>query len=198
MSRIPIDSDWFKKQILEKGMSQREFHIHVDIAENALYRILSGKQPIRLNEASQMASFFGVSLYDLLRRAGIDPPVEGMTLPIAGSVNGALDVTPSAKYPPVTSIPLVEQSTVGLICDDSGSPFYGWIFAYIPASDIEPSAIGRFSVVKLSSGKMLIRFLKPGLHTGKFDLVPLSGTALTNFVVFTASPVLYIRPAHGP
>jgi hypothetical protein len=44
---------------------------------------------------------------------------------------------------------------------------------------------------------MLIRFLKPGLHTGKFDLVPLSGTALTNFVVFTASPVLFIRPAHG-
>jgi hypothetical protein len=197
MSRIPIDHDWFKKQILEKGLSQREFYIHVGIAENALYRILSGKQPIRLNEASQMASCFGVSLYDLLRRAGIDPPVEGMTLPIAGSVNGALDVTPSAKYPPVTSIPLVEQSTVGLICDDSGSPFYGWIFAYIPASDIEQSAIGRLSVVKLSSGKMLIRFLNPGLHVGKFDLTPINGPPFTNFVVFTASPVLFIRPAHG-
>ena len=198
MSRFPIDSDWFKKQILDRGLSQREFYVLVDINETALYRILSGKQPIRLDEASKMARFFGISLYDLLRRAGIDTPAEGMTLPIVGYVNGALDVTLSAKYPPVTSIPLVEQSAVGLICDESDSPFYGWIFAYIPASNIEQSAIGRLSVVKLSSGKMLIRFLNPGLHTGKFDLMPLNGPAFTNFAVFTASPVLYIRPAHGP
>lgn len=198
MSRIPIDSEWFKKQILDRCLSQREFLVLVDMKETALYRVLSGKKPIRLDDASKMARFFGISLYDLLRRAGIDPPAEGMTLPIAGSVNGALDVTLSAKYPPVASIPLVEQSAVGLICDDSASPFYGWIFAYIPASDIEPSAIGRFSVVKLSSGKMLIRSLKPGLHAGKFDLAPLNGPPFTNFAVFTASPVLFIRPAHGP
>ena len=198
MPLIPIDSDWFKKQILDRGLSQREFYEATDINETALYRILSGKQPIRLNEASKMARFLGVSLYDLLRRAGIDPPSEGMTLPIVGSVSGVFEITMSGKFPPVTSIPLIEQSAVGLICDDSASPFYGWIFTYIPSSDIEPSAIGRLSVVKLSSGKMLIRFLNPGLHTGKFDLMPLNGPAYTNFAVFTASPVLYIRPAHGP
>jgi hypothetical protein len=198
MSRIPIDSDWFKKQILDRGMSQKQFYLLVDIDETALYRILSGKQAIRLDQASKMARFFGISLYDILRRAGIDPPAEGMTLPIVGSVNGVFDVTLPAKYPPVTSIPLVEQSAVGLICDDSLSPYYGWIFSYIPASDIEPSAIGRLSVVKLPSGRMLIRFLNPGLHVGKFDLTPLNGPPFSNFVVFTASPVLYIRPAHGP
>jgi hypothetical protein len=52
--------------------------------------------------------------------------------------------------------------------------------------------------VKLASGKMVIRFLKQGINAGMFDLAPFTGPSLNNFDVSAASPVLFIRPVHGP
>ena len=93
---------------------------------------------------------------------------------------------------------MLEQSAVGVICDDNASPYYGWIFVYVPADDIQPSAVGRLSMVTLPTGKKVIRFLKNGVHAGVFDLTTLNGSLLSNFAVYAASPILFVRPFHGP
>jgi transcriptional regulator with XRE-family HTH domain len=197
MSRYPTDTTWFKNRIKERKLTQKELALFVGMEDSAVYRFLEGARPLRVEEAVKMATILEVPLYDVLERVGASPSLESLSLPIVGSVNGSLDVTPSTGLPPVRSIPLFERTVVGLICDDNVSPLYGWVFTYIPVSGLEPSAIGKLSVVKLSSGKMLIRFLKPGINAGKFDLGSLNGPSLANFDVFTASPVLFIRPFHG-
>jgi transcriptional regulator with XRE-family HTH domain len=197
MSRYPTDTKWFKNRIKDKKLTQKELAHFVGMEDTAIYRFLEGARPLRVEEAVKMATILEVPLYDVLERVGASPSLESISLPIVGSVNGSLDITTSMGLPPVRSIPLFETTVLGLICDDNLSPFYGWVFTFIPASEVEPSAIGRLSVVKLSSGKMLIRFLKPGLNAGKFDLGSLNGPTLNNFDVFTASPVLLIRPFHG-
>ena len=73
-----------------------------------------------------------------------------------------------------------------------------WIFVYVSTADIQPSAVGRLSIVKLASGKMVIRFLKQGINVRMFDLAPITGPSLNNFDVAAASPVLFIGPVHGP
>jgi hypothetical protein len=198
MSRFPIDTLWFIKKCKEKGLSQRKMGLLLDIKHEALSRLFRGHTPLRLDQATKLAKYFDVSLYELLRRAGTDlPPPEGMALPVVGSVNGMLHVTPG-KHPPVASMPIFERAAVGLICDDHDSLFYGWIFVYVPAEDIQSSAIGRLSVVQLASGQRLIRFLKPGLHADQFNLVPFSGRSFLNVDdVCAATPVLHIRPTQG-
>lgn len=190
-----VDTAWFVARLRSKRLSVRKIAILVGIDASSMSRVIRGRQPLRIEQATKVARLLEVSLYELLRRAGTEPPAEGMTLPLVGSLNGALDIT-IGKHPPVASMPIFEQSAVGLICDDSSSSFYGWIFAYVPAAAIQPSAIGRLSVVHLKGGRMFIRFLKPGLHSDRFDLVPLSGHTLRDVDdVCSASPVLHIRTA---
>lgn len=192
----PADTAWFRERLRAKKLSIRKTAKLLGLDASSLSRIFRGLQRIRLDEATTLARILEVSLFEVLRRTGTEPPPpEAMTLPLVGSVNGSLCITTGGGHAPVTSMPLFEQSAVGVICDDGASPFYGWIFAYIPASDIQPSAIGRLSVVHLADGTGLIRFLQPGLHAGRFNLVPIAGRAFQNVNdVRAAAPVLHIKP----
>ena len=180
------------------GLTQVGLGGLLDTDDSTVYRLIHGMRAIWVYEVVKLARIFDVSPYEIMHRAGAEPLAEALSLPIVGSLNGALDITPSRKHPPVKSIPVLEQSAVGVICDDNASRYYGWIFVYVPANDIQQSAVGRLSVVKLDSGKTVIRFLSHGLHAGRFDLATIGGPSFSNFVVSAASPVLFIRPVHGP
>lgn len=196
--RFPIDTAWFKQKLRQKGLTQERVAHFLKTDDSAIYRILYGLRAIWIYEAVVFARLLDVSVFEIMQRAGAEPFAEALSLPIIGSLNGSLDLTLSNKYPPVTSIPVMEQSAVGVICDDTASPYHGWIFVYVPADVIQSSAVGRLAMVTLPTGKRVIRFLKNGLHAGIFDLAPLGGPSLSNFAVYAASPVLFIRPAHGP
>jgi transcriptional regulator with XRE-family HTH domain len=196
--RFPIDTAWFKTRFQQKGLTQQRLAEFLKVDDSAIYRILYGLRAIWIYEAVTLARLLDVSVYEIMQRAGAAPLAEALSLPLVGSLNGALDMTLTNKYPPVTSIPVLEQSAVGVICDDNASPYYGWIFVYVHADDIQPAAVGRLSMVTLPTGKRVIRFLKNGVHAGAFDLATMSGPLLSNFAVYAASPILFIRPAHGP
>lgn len=196
--RFPIDTAWFKQRFQQKGLTQQRLAEFLKTDDSAIYRILYGLRAIWIYEAVTMARLLEVSVYEIMQRAGAEPLAEALSLPIVGSLNGTLDMTLTNKYPPITSIPVLEQSAVGLICDDNASPYYGWIFVYVPADDIQLSAVGRLSMVTLPTGKRVIRFLKNGVHAGVFDLTTMNGSLLSNFAVYAASPILFIRPLHGP
>ena len=198
MPEFPIDTDWFKQKMKEKRLSQARLGPLLGTDEGAVYRVVHGQRAIWVYEVIKLARIFGVSVYEIIKRAGAEPLAKELSLPIVGSLNSTLDVTISNKYPPVASIPVLEQGAEGFICDDNASPYYGWIFVHVPSPSIQPAAISRLSVVKLAGGKMVIRFLKQGLHAGRFDLTPLAiGSNLSNFEILSASPVLFIRPLHG-
>lgn len=197
-SHFPIDTAWFKQRFREKGLTHQRLADHLKTDDSAIYRILYGERAIWVYEAVTLARLLDISMYELMQRAGAEPFAEALSLPIMGSLNGALELTLTNKYPAVTSIPVLEQSSVGVICDDPASPYHGWIFVYVPADVIQPAAVGRLAMVTLPMGKKVIRFLKNGLHQGVFDLASLGGPSLSNLAIYAASPVLFIRPAHGP
>lgn len=196
MNRFRIDTAWFKQKCKEKGLSQRKMGDLLHINHEALSRVFRGIMPIRIEQATKLAEYFEVSLYEVLRHAGIDlPPPTGLALPIVGSVNKSFHVTPG-KHPPLASMPIFEQAAEGVVCNDSKSLFYGWVFAYVPANNIPPLAIGRLSIVQLAGGQKYIRFLKPGIQAGRFDLVSITtGRPFENLHdVSSASPILHILP----
>lgn len=196
MARYPVDREWFTLKLKEKGKSRRDVARLLGFDHSTISRAMRGDSPLRVDQAIALAGYFEVSLYELLRRAGAQPPEEGNTLPVAGSLNSAHEVR-VRSLPPVTSMPVFEKAAVCLICDDPHSLFYGWVYVYVPAPapHIQPTAIGRLSVVELDNGRKLVRFLNPGIYAGRFDLMPLTGAALLDQEVTAASPILHIRPA---
>lgn len=197
MGRFPIDTAWFKEKMRQKRISQVELGRLLGTNDSAVHRITHGIRAMWVYEVVKLARIFGVSVYEIIQRAGAEPLAQALSLPIVGSVNGALEIAISNKHPPVASIPVLEENAVGFTCDDGTSPYYGWTFVSVLATDIRPSAIGRLSVVKLDSGKMVIRFLKHGLRAGRFEVASMCDPSLNSFDVSAASPVLFIRPVHG-
>jgi len=193
MSLFPVDKEWFQQKLKEKGASQRKVARVLGFDHSTISRVIRGELQLKVDQAVALAGYFEVSLYELLRRAGVQPAAEGNTLPVVGALNGAFEVK-SRPLPPVTSMPVFEQAAVCLVCDDRNSLFYGWVYAYIPASDIQATAIGRLAVVQLDTGVKLVRFFTPGLHAGRYNLTPLTGRPLLDVEVASASPVLHIRP----
>ena len=196
LKAYPVDRAWFLARLREKKLSIRKLAKLIGRDPSSVSRITYGRQLLHLEDAIKIARILNVTLYELLRRMGREPSTEGMILPVIGSVNDSLHITICrGKHASIPSMPLFDQGAVGLICDDSASLFYGWIFAYIPAAVIESTAIGRLSVVHHATAGLLIRFVKPGLHAGKFDLTGFSGQNLPNVDISAASPVLHIRAA---
>jgi transcriptional regulator with XRE-family HTH domain len=193
MSSFPVDKEWFKLKLKEKGNSRRGVAKLLGFHHCTISRVILGDAPLRVDQAIALAAYFDVSLYELLRRSGMQPPAEGNTLPVVGALNGAFEVTPRT-LPPVTSMPVFEQAALCLICDDPNSLFYGWVYAYLAATDIQPTAIGRLSVVQRATGQKLVCFLTPGLYAGRYNLMFISGRQLLDVEVSAASPVLHIRP----
>lgn len=199
----PVDKAWFRQKLKQKGASRREVARLLGFDHSSFSRMILGTRRLTPEYAVAMAAYFEVSVHELLKRAGLAPPDHINTLPAIGSLNGALEVTPR-DLPPVTSMPMFEQDARCLLCDDPNSLYYGWIFAYVPPSEIQSEAIGRLSVVQLSTGLKLIRFLTPGLYAGRFNLMPMAGRQLLDVEVSTAAPILHIRtaqaanPPHAP
>jgi transcriptional regulator with XRE-family HTH domain len=192
----PVDKAWFKDKLRQKGVSRREVAKLLGFDHSSFSRIILGTRRLTPEYAVAMAAYFEVSVHELLKRAGLSPPDDNNTLPVIGSLNGALEVTPRV-LPPVASMPVFERDARCLLCDDRNSLYYGWIFAYIPAAEVQHEAIGRLSVVTLSTGLKLIRFLTPGLYAGRFNLMPMAGRQLNDVEISAATPVLHIRTAQA-
>lgn len=55
---------------------------------------------------------------------------------------------------------------------------------------VEPTTIGKFSVVKLKSGEVFLRVIKKGYQPGRFDLLHLSGEPSHEDVLITSSSLI--------
>src|SRR5690606_19409899 len=70
----------------------------------------------------------------------------------------------------------------------------GALIYYRENASIDPSSIGKISIVKLSSGESFLRVLKRGYQAGRFDLTLLDSTITHQDVLIeSASTVLWMK-----
>lgn len=191
-----VDQRWFKARMKEKSLSLRALAKLIETDPSSLSRVLRGRQPIGVARAIGVSKAFDVPLEIVLAKAGVTVPVT--IIPIVGVADHGLNITrrpPNPSVPPMASFPDLPLNTVSVVCTDHESTMSGWTFCYVPATDVLASAIGRLSLVTLIDGSEMIRFVRPSLQMGRFDLIPvIPKKPFPAVEIAAATPVLHIRP----
>jgi transcriptional regulator with XRE-family HTH domain len=196
---IHIDSPWFVAKLAERKLSQRGLARFMGCDPASIHRLLQGKRPMRFDEASQLAGLLGVTVNDVISRAGI-PVGAGALVPIVGHVDGAgvaeidwgrsLGETPSPGDLPANAV-AAAMRTAGTLMD----PMDGWILFFAPPEKGVPAeAVGRLCVARLAGdGLTMVRFVRRGYQPGRWNLTALGGAVIEDAALDWAAPVLHIR-----
>lgn len=153
--------------------------------------LIMTQDPVTLARMAQMKTAYSF-LSELFKGY-----VNERSLSIVSTADGSLTLhrrpVPHA-YPPVPVPSSLPPHAIGALCTDKDCNTFGWVFAYAPLENIAPAAIGRLALIRLRDGTELIRFLKPAIRLGRFDLVPLSAARpFPDVEILAATPILFIQ-----
>lgn len=202
----PINTQWFVDTLNDKQMSQRGLAKHLGCDPSSVHRLLTGKRPMRLDEAEQLSTLLGKTVGEVLGHAGV-PLHDAQTIPVCGYVDGILEVhldldVDAGKVERVPGIPGSPPSTIALRALTAGTPNYmidGWLIIVAPSlgrGEVIPSeVIDRLCMVKLENGQRLIRWVRRGYRSGvwNLDTMMADGSRLRDATLASATPVLALR-----
>jgi transcriptional regulator with XRE-family HTH domain len=195
-----IDRRWFVDLLDERKISQRQFAKKLECDPASVHRLLTGKRPMRLDEATSIAHLLAVPVSDVLEHAGLDVKAGDRTVPLVGYVDGQGEAhldwnARGAPIPVPSDLPplgvAVQLRTAATALDTMD----GWtLFTTVP-SGISPDALGRLCLVGVvGNGVDLLRFVRRGYKRGRFNLVYPGIGDLLDVELDWAVPVLHIRP----
>jgi transcriptional regulator with XRE-family HTH domain len=197
-----LDRRWFTTALADRRLSQRQLAKLMGVDPASVHRLLTGKRPMRLDEATALARLLDKPVTDVLDHAGVplQPPGD---VPVAGWIDGVGEVHLDLSEPAserVPGFPGAPENTVALRAQTSGSPMQhvdGWVY-YValpaaPEGGVDPEAVGRYCLVQLESGTRLLRWVRRGYQRGTWNLEAHTSPSLANVVLLSASPVLGIR-----
>ncbi len=200
-----IDTAWFRQRMAERQTSQRQIAFAIGIDPAAVSLMLRGIRKMQLSEASAIAELLGVTAMEVMERAGYDAPRDiSATVRVVGTANdlglvhfGRVDaprVLPRPPEMPIDTVAVRLTLSRGAVAPGMD----GWHLFYVPATKIEPEAVGRLSVVKVAGGSAYTRVLTKGSKSGLWTL---TGNAakdeakyrMDDVRVEWASPVVWVR-----
>ena len=82
MTQETIDKEWFFSRLEEQKLSVRKLAKELGIDASAVSRTFSGQRKMQIDEAKQIAHFLRVSVFDVLKHAGISIDIDGMPIRI--------------------------------------------------------------------------------------------------------------------
>lgn len=193
---------WFKKQLSEIGISQRQLAKKLELDPASITLFFQGKRKLKSSEAAFLANLFGVEVSEVLEQAGIvvSTPPNALKIPLVGSVGEELVITwNTAKNPPTVKISGFDG--VGLKAlrfETAGTAFDGLDGALAVfkknTGGIDSEALGRLAIVTLKDGRSLIRVLRRGYMAGRFNLATISGDSReTGVEIVAANPILGLK-----
>lgn len=195
----PRGRRWFTSAMAERRVSQRELARLMGVDPATIHRLLTGKRPMRLDEATDLARLLGKSVVDVLDNAGV-PMRPTDTVPVAGFVDGIgeahLELGGTERVPALAGAP---GNTVALRAQTAGSPMQhldGWVYYVelpLQPTIAEADVLGRYCLVELESGARLLRWVRRGYQRGTWNLDAPSSPAISNVTLVAATPVLGIR-----
>lgn len=195
-----IDGRWLSSMLQDRKVSQRQFAKQMGVDPASIHRLITGKRPVRIDEAAQIARLLSLPVGDVLEHAGIALQEGQRTAPLVGHVDGQGeahldwdahgDAVPAPEDMPEHAVAVqLRTATSALDAMD------GWtLFTTLP-SGIAPDAIGRLCLVGLAkNGVTLLRFVRRGYAKGRYNLVHPGLGELQDAALDWAVPVLHIRP----
>ena len=206
----PIDKAWFRQKLSEKGSSQVRLAKVLDIDPAGISLMLNGKRAMKAHEAAAIARFLGVTVEEVVAKAGSDVVLLGGrggvgaggpgAVPVAGHVGEDGRVTMVEGEPASRAVAAADLpgDAIALRVRSAGTSFYlydGWTFYAAPRQgEIAPDIVGRLCLVRLRDGTWMVRFAQRGYSPGFFTLVSFSGEILEDAAVDTAAAILWCRP----
>lgn len=191
-----VDRAWFERRMAEKSLSLRGLAGLSDFNPSNLSRVMRGLQPLRIEQAILISEALDAPIELVLEKVGTKLPTR--MIPVVGIVDDGLHIDRRAQRPvtpPMRAFPDLPLNAVSVVCTDAVSPMRGWQFCFVESQGVSADAVSRLCVVQLGDGEELIRFVRPSLRIGRFDLLPLfNKRAYTEMEIAAATPVLHIRP----
>jgi transcriptional regulator with XRE-family HTH domain len=205
MKLLEINDQFFRNALHAANKSQREMARHMELDPSAITLMFQGRRAMQLHEAQQIAQFLGIAIEDVLRNAGLElsgkagpATPQPATALLAGTVDakGELHLDLKAAKQQIDAPPRLPADTVAVRA--SGDVFQptvmrGALLFFKPSDVVEPSAVGRLSVVRLGNRKLHLAHVAPGFDFDRYNLIDSSGEK-ENMALTAATPILWIKP----
>lgn len=194
---LAMDTKWFKTQLLNKKMSQRQLAKTMGVDHAAISLMLRGIRRMQPSEAHELATIFGVKTTEVLRRAGIEVHDDVLNVPITSYVDdeGELTLFPEKTYDHVVGPADCPRGTYAVQCRARSHPQDGWVLFVSPDHQNADTAFDKLCVVALNNGTSVCAIVRRGYRTNTFNLLAWPGRDVrTDMNVIWVAPVLWIKP----
>ena len=203
-----IDNEWFKGQLRGNGKSMRELSKHLGLDVGAVSRTFSGKRKMQMNEATQIASFLGTHVSEVLRHAGFSmgPDNHEGRILLAAIINENGQVE---RIPEPMDLPpgVIARANAAITLHGSGkilaaqiravtgplAIFDDAVLLFQHTDIVENDAIGVLSICRNRKGEQILARLERARKTGEATLMCIDSKP-KEFMLHTATPILAIIP----
>lgn len=170
---MTIDVKWFRSQLAERGLSQRELARKLGLDQSAISLTFSGKRRMQFTEAASIARLFSLPVSDVLRHAGMPVDDPAQTVPLCSFYDGhgestCIEFKDAERVKPPVPMP---QGSTAMQCRTAGSPLEymdGWIvFCGPPTETIQ---LDQFCRIKLRNGLRVMGTVRRGYKKGRYNI----------------------------
>ena len=189
-----MDAKWFQARIKDQRKSQRALARVLNIDPSQVTNMLKGRRRMQLTEASTIAAFLNAPVEEVLRHAGLSVSTGSRRAMLAGHIDehGEIHLSdrPEADVDAPATAP---EGTIAVRMRTGEMLMRNALVFFLPATGVDPAAIGRLAVCRIGEGPWLLRSISPGVEPGTYDLAGPRGD-IVDARLSAAVPVLWIRP----
>lgn len=197
-----VDTQYFKNLLRDKKLSGREVSIQMDANTNTVSRLITGKQRFHLQDVVKMSRILGVPKDEILKHTGLDlEGTEGATnVKVVGYIDPARRIH-TGKWKirgsrTVDAPPGVSEDTIAYRYQTDGSQLDAMDGAIIycrPPGHLDVEMMNRWCVVRTRDGEELVRVLKRGSRSGRYDLWNDAKEIKADVIVEAAAVIEWMR-----
>jgi transcriptional regulator with XRE-family HTH domain len=173
--RRQFDKRWFLARLDERKLSQRQLAARMGVDPAGISLLLNGKRAVQLEEAQKLATVLGLSLPQVLIRAGVDIDTEHRRVKIMGYINGdgvVQSVAPGSEdeIDGPRDLPADAYALQARTHDSKFAALDRWT-VFVSGLQQEPrDLVGQFVLVALKDGRRCISHMRTGYKEGTVNL----------------------------
>jgi transcriptional regulator with XRE-family HTH domain len=192
-----INTKWFQDRLAEKRMSQRQLAKHMGLDSSAISLTFRGRREMKLTEAAEIAQLMGVPVDEVLHHAGVRNISKGKRVSVAKvlEANGEVRcLTGEEMFDIEAPADLLGDDWIALQARTQGGDLEhidGWMMFLRQPRGVPSDAIGRYSLVMMRNGVMVLANVRRSYQPRRYDLIgPFSAHGVD---LEWAQPIEHIR-----
>lgn len=192
-----VNKRYSEALMTNKNISLRGLAKQLGMSHCQLSLTFSGDRRMQLAEANQLSTFFNRPLNEIIQNAGIALNATSLNrVSVIGSLRGDGTIEPTAKGASErTAAPEgISNDGVAVQARTAGTPLDfmdGWLFFSNALGGVSPDIMGRFSLVQIADGPLVLATVRRGYVENTHNLTGPYGRE--NVVIESATPVLLTR-----